>query len=541
MKRICSATLVCLLLAACGSNGGHHDGGGGNNTGGGTIAGVPLEGYVLVGSASRTDNLMPLANVTVQAFTLPVGSTPLAATATSPAGRFSFNANTGNGLPKNTTLLLRAVGGGSTVSALVNTGTNGAVKNLVEASHVGALAALTSGGSAVSASLLAQYEQGARIRIGSGGTDYTATANQAAAATLATQVAADVSAGKVVAIAAPTVDQVTASPLSFGSAGGTVHVSLRAVSAAGRPLNATALVASGSPLTVQAVALTANGSTFSGQFTAPANSGVSTAFTYVYLLVNDGVQPLGPAAVYTVTVLPDGNVTLDILTETLVDEPASRQSVDSLLSRMRPVVHRGDTRRTRQVNADQSIRGAHVVVNDVSGVAGDTGNDGLLLLNVPLSAAAKGYLSLTASFNGRVTYTQFLVLPQRQSLAAGDRIEVNLVLATQTQWQSSLATPLGLGTLNYQLSPLTGFFDVLNSVHLTGATAGATYFRPYSSSTRTDDGDFFAANLPAGQVTVTATYADPDVATSSLPYGPLTFTLVAGQVNAVSALTPPSG
>ncbi len=541
MKRVCAASLLVLLLFGCGgskSTGGSTGGNtSGSNTSGGNTVGVPVDGYVLVGNG-RTDGLAPLSSVTVQAYTLPVGSVPLAAAATLTSGRFIFNANLGNGLPAGTTLLLRASGGGRTISALVYTGTGGATKYLVAATHIAALAGLSGSSRALTASNLEQYEQAARTAIGASTVDYTTDANQTAAATLAQQVSA--AAAQVTPVAWPTVSNVSVTPQSLDSAGGTITASLQATGSAGRSVTATALVGGSSLANVQIVPLTGSGTTFTGQFTAAANADPSTHLLNVYLLVDDGVHPLVPAAVQTVSVLPAGRVTLDILAETLVDEPASRTDLATMLDRMRPLVRRAGTRRVRQVNANQSIRGAGVVVNDVANLSGQTGNDGLLLLDVPLNAAAKGYLSLTGSISGRAPYKQFLLLPQGVALAANDRIEVNLVLATAAQWQSELADSMALGTLNFGVVPLVGFFNVTNSIDLGGLTAGSTAFRPLSTSLRTDDGDYFAANLPAGPAIVKGTYADPSVATRTLPYGPVSTQLTAGQVNSMAALTPPS-
>lgn len=538
MKRVCAVGLLALMLVGCGgsksTNGGST---GGGNTSGVTTVGVPVEGYVLIGNG-RTDGLAPLSSVTVQAYTLPVGTVPLAAAATLTSGRYIFNANLGNGLPANTTLLLRASGGGRTISALVNTGASGATKYLVAATHVAALAGLSASSRALTASNIEQYEQAARTAIGASTVDYTTDANQAAAATLAQQVRT--AAPQVTTVAWPTVSSISVTPQSLDSSGGTVTASLQATSPAGRSLSVTALIASTSLNSVQIVTLTGSGTTFSGQFSAAANADPSTHLLTVYLLVDDGVHPLVPAAVQTVNVLPSGRVTLDILAETLVDEPASRTDLPTMLDRMRPLVRRAGTRRVRQVNANQSIRGAAVVVNDVANLSGQTGNDGLLLLDVPLTAAAKGYLSLTGSIGGRTPYKQFLLLPQGVALAANDRIEVNLVLATAAQWQSELADSMNLGTLNFGVVPLVGFFNVTNGIDLGGLNPGSSAYRPLSGSLRTDDGDYFATNLPAGLAVIKGAYADPSVPTRTLPFGPVSTQLSAGQVNAVAALTPPS-
>jgi len=288
----------------------------------------------------------------------------------------------------------------------------------------------------------------------------------------------------------------------------------------------------------EAVVLTNAGGTFTGTFAVADNATAVLQQTTVYVIVDDGRHAPVPQAVRTILVRPDGLFVLDLLTETLYDEPASRATLDATFERLRPVYHRGAGRARRQVNPNQTIRGVTCTVVDNPTFTGQTGSDGLLLLEVPLSLLNDRLIAVEAQIAGRVAYRQMLILPPDLAPLAGDRIELDLVLATQSQWQS-VATDSGLGTLNFALAPLAAFFNVRNDVSLGGAAAGAQSFRPIGSTIRADDGDFLFSNLPVGPLTVSGTFTDPVDSVATDPFGPVQVGLAAGQVHAFAALLPP--
>ncbi|MCC7492497.1 MAG: hypothetical protein IT204_09135 [Fimbriimonadaceae bacterium] len=545
MKRLRWATCLTMVLAlaACSGGGGTGDagGGGGGGGGGGTANTASVDGYALGAHRQAPAEQTLLTTVLVEAYALPFSGSRLAFASTNSSGRFVFSAAAGNGLPPDRTLLLRATGGTRVVSAIVNTIAGASSRNLNETTHIAALALQDSTG-AVSDASIARYERAARDQLntalGSGALDYTQLANQTAANALATAAEAAVTAGTVPNNQAPSLSQLQLTPSQLGKAGGAVEISLRASDPEADTLTAVALVFTPGVSAPQVVNLVGAGGIFTGGFTAAANNTSETRLLTVVIVVDDGQQATTPTAVRTVTVLPDGRVLLDILCETLVDEPASRAAaVEAWRTAATPRWRRGGTR-ARQVNANQSIRGATVSVIDDPTITGTSGSDGLLLLEAPLALADDGAIGLLTSIAGRVTYRQFLLLPQSVTLAAGDRIEVDLVLATQAQW-TSVASDIGLGSLNWALGPLTSFFNVSGAPGLS-ATAATTVLRSISSTGRTDDYDWFGSNLPAGAVTASGTFTHPVQANTSFGYGPANLALAAGQVAAASALLPPS-
>lgn len=535
--------LLPALLASCGGGGGGGANGGGNGGGNGGAQSASADGYVFGVSRQVATGQTPLAGMTVQAFGLPPGASPLATAPTDNRGRFAFGPATGNELPANRTLLLRATGSGRVVSGLLNTSVGITSKTLTEVTHLAALGLVAAGLAAVSNEQIALHEQAARAQLeaalsSSPDADYTLLAQQPAAARLGAAAHDAVTSGQVVTNRPPVLTNVTLTPTQLSHRGGRVGISCEVSDPDGDDVTVSALVYRTPGEAPEVITLTFEAGALRGGFDVAGNDGDTTILIQVAFVADDGISPSVPGSIRTISVLPDGRITLDILTETLFDEPATREAISRQLDRMRPVVRRGRTARTRQVNPNQSIRGAQVVVDDVSGLQGTTGNDGLLLLSVPLSAADDGVLVLTASIAGRASYRQFLYLPQSITLRDGDTIEVDLVLATAADWQE-LANAMDLGTLNFSRAPLTAFFNVLSDVTITGGTPTKTYFRLLGETARGDDGDFFAANLPATALQARGAYADPDSLVATLDFGPFEMDLTAGQVNSGAALIPP--
>ncbi|MBI2301433.1 MAG: hypothetical protein HYU66_21215, partial [Armatimonadetes bacterium] len=79
----------------------------------------------------------------------------------------------------------------------------------------------------------------------------------------------------------------------------------------------------------------------------------------VALVADDGHHATTPATVRNVALNSRGQVTLDIITETLADEPPSRALLNWRL-RSRGVILPSGRARTRQVNANQTVRGVAV-------------------------------------------------------------------------------------------------------------------------------------------------------------------------------------
>jgi len=540
LRRIWLSLTICLALAACGGGGGT---GGGNNGGGGGGGGTNpttgnLGGVALAADGDLATSQAPVASATVQS--LDLLGTVSASTTTDATGAYQFASALGSGVPLSQSLRIVAQTGTQIVSAIINSGSGGLTRHLDDVTHLAALAMLESGQTGFSDAEILRYEQAARARleaalVGDPTARFSLLANQAAAAALAAQIRADVDAG-LAANGVPLVSSVVTTPSQFVVQGGEVQATVTASD--GDALSVTALVLRPGAAAPEAVVLTNTGSSFTGTFTVPDNGTALLQRTTVYVIVDDGLHAPVPVTVRTIVVRAEGTFVLDILTETLFDEPASR-SVDDVLGRLRPVYHRGDGRARRQVNPNQTIRGATCTVVDNPAITGVTGNDGLLLLNVPLSLLNDRIIAVDASIAGRVGYRQYLLLPPDLAPLEGDRIELDLVLATQNQWQT-FAGNVGLGTLDYGLVPLAAFFNVRNDVSLGGVAAGAQTFRPITETSRADDGDFLFSNLPAGTATISGTFTDPvDTATIN-PFGPAEAELATGLAHAFAALLPPS-
>lgn len=535
LRRFWMSLTLCLALAACGGGGPGGGGGGGDNT----PTTADLSGVALASNGALASTQSPLASATVQVFDL-AGGAVVATASTDATGAYLCSAVLGNAVPLNRTLRVVVQTGTQVVSGVVNSSGTSLTKHLDDVTHVAALAMLAAGGTTFTDAQILLFEQAARARLegelaGDPTVRFALLSNQPAAAALAAAVAADV-AGGLVANALPQVGSIVTSPTQFVVQGGTVDVTVTAADADG--LAVWALVLRPGAAVAEAVALAAAGGTFTGSFVVGDNGTTLLQRTTVYIVVDDGRHAPVPQSIRAILVRPEGTFLLDILTETLFDEPASRAPADGLFDRLRPIYHRGDGRARRQVNPNQTIRGATCTVVDNTSFTGVTGNDGLLLLEVPLSLLNDRQIAIDAQIAGRVPYRQVLILPPDLAPLAGDRIEVDLVLATQAQWQS-VATDTGLGTLNFGLVPLSAFFNVRNDVSLTGQVPGAQSFRPISSTVRADDGDFLFSNLPAGALTVSGTFTDPVDAVAADPFGPVEVDLVAGSVHAFAALLPP--
>ena len=538
MRRFGLTLLLCGLLTACGGGGSPagNNGGGGN----GQPTTANLSGYALAADGDLVSGQAPVALATAEVFALPAGAA-LATSSSDLFGSFLFSQATSNAVPLNQTLRVVVRTADRLVSAIFNSGSSSVMKQCDDVTHIAALAMLAAGATTYTDAQIQVYEIAARARLAAAlvndpAARFSLVANQVAAAALADLVRQDVAAG-ITANTLPQVGTVTTSPTQFVVQGGTVNVSLTATD--DETLYVVALVLRPGATAPEAVVLSSNGDTYTGSFTVPDNDTTALERTAVYIIVDDGRHAPVPQTVRTIVVRPDGQFVLDILTETLFDEPASRAQLDAQLDRMRPVYHRGDSRASRQVNANQTIRGVSIALVDNPALTGTTGNDGLLLLQVPLSLLNDRLIGIDASISGRVPYRQYLVLPPDLAPQENDRIEVDLVLATEAQWQQ-VATGQGLGTLNYGLAPLTAFFNVRNDVALTGATPQAQSFRPITSTVRADDGDHFFSNLPVGPLTVQGTFTDPVDNVASQPFGPVELTMAAGRVHAVSALLPPN-
>lgn len=542
MKRIWLVMMGLFWLAACSGGGGGATVNPPDNTNGNSAS---ADGYVFGASRQLATQQAPLAGAAVQAIVLSAGSSSIATAQANTRGRFSFSPSSSNGVPPGKTIQLRASGGTRVVSGLVNTVAGIVSKNLTEVTHLAALAAVRSGQTTLTDAQIEQYETVARAKLEAAllvnaAADFTAVDQQTTAGTLADSIAADLASAPSNHV--PTLANVVVAPAQMDHRGGTVNVTALVTDADADPVAVSVLVYAPGATTPQVVALTAAGGNVSGSFDVVANTTTSTQIHTVALVADDGAAAPTPQTVRTVSVLPDGEITLDILVETLFDEPASRATADQLADRWRalaPRLMRGGSTRTRQVNDNQTIRGADIVFEDQPSLTGNVGDDGLLLLNVPLSAADDGAMAVTASISGRVPYTQYLVLPEGVTLLAGDRIEADLVLAKAADWQQ-LAGLYGLGTLDFATVPLFSFFSVQSNLSLTGATPGATALRPITSSARSDDYDYFAANLPVGTVTVSGSHAVIDNVAKSYPFGPVDLTLAVGHVGSGAALIPPS-
>lgn len=528
-----------VVLTACVGCGG--GGGGASTTTPPPVELADIDGYAFGGSRALLTGQTPLAGAQAVAYTLPVGSVPVATATTSSIGRFAFSDATSNALPDDRTVLIRVTGSGRVVSGLLNTGSGGVSKSLNEVTHVAALALLAGGASGHADTEIDRYETAARQEVeaelsGEPTLDLSSLDHQDRAATVAARTAT--TAGSVTTNQAPQVNSVSVTPTELDYQGGTVAISVQADDPDGDPLTVVALAwlqAGGAP---QTVPLTLQSGAYVGGLAVAGNTTQQLQRIEVAIMVDDGRHAGTPAAVRVVSLLQEGSVTLDVLTETLYDEPASRARMTAQLDRMRAVWRRGDTPRQRQVNPNQSIRGAAVVVDDQPDINGTTDANGLLLLDVPRRFLDDRVVSLTSSIAGRAPYRHLLVIPQGVSTRPGDIIEIDLVLATASHWQQ-LAVENDLGALDFGAVPLVAFFNVINTVNLGGLTPAKASFRPIGESVRPDDGDYLATNLPAGQATISGIFANPDYSPSSPPFGPHPVTLSTGTVHAVSALFAP--
>jgi thiamine pyrophosphokinase len=472
MKKVVGL-LLTLGLAACGGGGGS-----------GGVSGPQVDGYVFGAeraSSSRQTSVAAqqalLAGATVTVYTLPATGAAVATTTADDSGHFIFSTAGGANLPSGKTLLLRATTSTRVVEGLVNTTYSVQSKSLSETTHLASLALLAGSATSFTDAQVALYETAARQALTSAlastpTADYTASSQQTAADLVATAAATLAAGGSLTAAAPPILSNINYSPPQLSSAGGTVNVSLALSDSQPASPTVTALVyAAGATVSSQTVALTLSSSQYTGSFALAANTGQSASLYEVALIADDGVAPLTPQAVNTVTVLPDGTVTLSIQAETLYNEPAGRRpSLDTLLKRMKPVLVRpGGRRPARQVNADQTITGVSVTVNTASGLSGVTDSSGAVNLSLPLSTVSGGLVEITGSFSGRVSYHQFLILGQGTTLEVGDTILVDLVLAYQTDWQT-FSTSLALGGLDYTKAPIISVFNVTS-----GTSLGSTF------------------------------------------------------------------
>ncbi len=528
-----------VALTACVGCGG--GGGGASTTTPPPVESADIDGYAFGGSRALLTGQTPLAGAQAVAYTLPVGSVPVATATTSSIGRFAFSDATSNALPDDRTVLIRVTGSGRVVSGLLNTGSGGVSKSLNEVTHVAALALLAGGASGHADTEIDRYETAARQEVetelsGEPTLDLSSLDHQDRAVTVAARTAT--AAGSVTTNQAPQVNSVAVTPTELDYQGGTVAISVQADDPDGDPLTVVALAwlqVGGAP---QTVPLSLQSGAYVGGLAVAGNSTQQLQRIEVAIMVDDGRHAGTPAAVRVVSLLQEGSVTLDVLTETLYDEPASRARMAAQLDRMRAVWRRGETPRQRQVNPNQSIRGAAVVVDDQPEIKGTTDANGLLLLDLPRRFLDDRVVFLTSSVAGRAPYRHLLVIPQGVSTRPGDIIEIDLVLATPSHWQQ-LAVENDLGALDFGSVPLVAFFNVINTVNLGGLTPAKASFRPIAESVRPDDGDYLATNLPAGQATISGIFANPDYSPSSPPFGPHAVTLSSGTVHAVSALFAP--
>lgn len=534
MKRLTTFALL-VFLAGC-------SGGGTKDTG--TPLGPQVDGHVYVafrpplmlarpGAIPLAAQQTLLAGATVTAYAWPGTGPALATATTDDSGRFSFTMLTHNGLSSGGTYLLVATDANHVVSAPVTVSADIVSVTLAEATYIATLALQRNAVTVPDSAAQHRYRLAAAKAIAAaltadGLVELTTTANAAAAQTAAAAAAA--AASGVTPIAPAVVTNLAFNPPQVKYTGGDVQVSLT-VTGAGAPVSVYALAWSGGGLP-EAVLLTASGTNYSGKLTLPPNTTTSPQRTYVALALDDGLNPPLPTGAATLLTQAEGQIVLDLLTETLVDEPASR--------RVR-VLRGGSRRRTRQVNANQSLRGATVVVDGVPGATGTTGSDGLLLLTVPLHYFEAGPVSVTASLAPRVSYRQYLVLPPGVTLLNGDRIEVDIPLGKQADWTAVATTGYGLPAPDLAKVPLLGVFGVTSALTLGGAVPAGSTFRPLTASSRTDDGDWFATNLAAGAVSLTGIFAPTTSTTLTLPFGPVTISLQAGLVHGVTALLPPWG
>lgn len=547
MNRLARLVLVVLLLGlgGCSSSSGGDGGGGGNGNGNGNTLPddeAELDGTLFGVSRAAAEGQSPLAGIDVVARRMPGSGAVLARAQTTARGSFLFSLATANTLPRGASILLRAENDTRRVLGVVNTTGAANSKSLNEVTHLAALAMLEAGESVFTAAELALFETAAREALEAAlvddpQADSTALANQAAAQQLAEQIAIDVAAGAVTPNAAPTVGNAILLPTQLPFTGGTVDISCEVTDTDGDAVEVFALVWLEATPTV--VPLSLSGGQFTGSIDLPGNDGESARSVQVGIVADDGRSAATPAVLRTVAILPEGRITLDILVETLFDEPADRARLVTWPDGRRPRVRRGVATRSRQVNPDQTIRGAAVVVNDRPEINGVTGDDGLLLLSVPMSLLDDGLLTVTTSLDGRISYRQALLVPEGVALLDGDVIEVDLVLGKQADW-SELAALLALQPPDFAKVPITGFFNVLNNIDVGPTVAGTTRFSPLDETDRQDDGDFFVVNLQPGEVTASGSFADPNSDTASPAFGPVGLEMTAGEVQAVSALIPPS-
>lgn len=541
-RALCIAALAAALLVGCGAGG---------TSDPGTTTGREASGYVfgpLRGAArsrAMADQQTPLSGLTINAYLLPGNGSILATATTDYLGRFSFSSSTSNALPANKSILLLATGAGRVLSAVINTDAATQTRTLTEATHIATLGIRDGEGAAVTDARIALFEVAARQALdtaltGAPNADYSQSGQQTAAAAVADSARSLVTHGSVTANSAPLLSNVTVTPAQLTYTGGTVRIDADVSDRDSDPVTVTALLFTQAGAAPTVLALSVASGHAVGNLSLAANNTAASKQYQLVLVADDGITPPVPQVSRTVTVLPEGKVKLDILAETLYDEAASRAvSLSELLDRMRPrVVRGGPTRAGRQVNANQSIRGATVTVDDAVGVSGATGSNGLLLLEVPMSAIADGVLGMRASIDNRVTYHQYLVMPQGVSLQAGDTVEVNLVLAPQTDWITFAANANVAGT-NFAKVPILACFNVRSGISLTGVTPAGTRYRAIDTTSRTDDGDYFAAGFNAGTATLSGVFTDPSDAVLSYAFGPAQLALTAGEVGAMSALLPP--
>lgn len=544
MKAWHVATLaVTLALGGCSSTS-TDDGG---NGGGPPV--LPdteseLDGAVFGASRSPATEQTPLVGARVVARLLPGAGAILATATTNPRGEFFFSLATNNTVPRGRTLFLSVETDERRVYGVLNTVGPSSRKSLNEVTHLAALAMRKVAETSFTDNQIARYESAARAALEAAlsedpEADFTAAANQTDADRLAGRIRDDVDLGGIENNDPPTLGNVAITPTQLSHLGGTVNLSVEASDSDGDPLEVSLLVfdPDGAPPAVHPLAL--SGGAYTGTLALGPNDGTQPHAVQIAVVADDGRGAGTPQVSRTITVLPEGRVTLDVLVETLFDEPASRARLDGLFDGQRPRLRRdGGRARTRQVNPNQTIRGARVELVDQPSLNGVTGNDGLLLLDVPMRYADDGLLTLVTSLAGRQTYRQFLVLPEDIDLFDGDVIEIDLVLAPRADWVE-LGDLLDLPALNFSRVPLTAFFNVLDDVDVGVISLAQANFRPLSETDRQDDGDYFVANLPAATISAEGSFADANDPTDAPEFGPLDLPLEAGQIHAVSALLPP--